>query len=100
MRAGEAAPALFAWMAWTRPVALFFVGIALLLVGMALWEIRSPSLPRRGILPLATSRGDRLFIGLLAAAYLSLAWIGVTDRSPWIGAGLGFLLLLAVMRWG
>jgi predicted small integral membrane protein len=87
-------------MAWTRPVALFFVGIALLLLLMGIWEIRSPTVPRRGLLPLSTTRGDRLFIGLLGAAYVSLAWIGITDRGPWMGAGLGLLLLVIVMRWG
>jgi predicted small integral membrane protein len=91
---------LFQWMAWTRPVALFFAGIALLLLGMGIWEVRRPSQPRRGLLPLVTTRGDRLFIGLLGAAYVSLAWIGLSDRDPWAGAGLGLLLLLIVMRWG
>jgi predicted small integral membrane protein len=91
---------LFAWMAWTPPVAVFFAGIGLLLLGMTVWEILSPARPRRGLLPIVTTRGDRLFIGLLAAAYLSLAWVGATDLDARIGAGLGGLLLLAVMRWG
>ena len=52
------------WMAWTPVTAAFFGGIALLLVGMTVWEIRSPCAERRGFLPIATTRGDRLFIGL------------------------------------
>jgi predicted small integral membrane protein len=100
MAADMQGPALWQWMSWTRPVALFFGGIALLLVVMGVWEVRSPSQPRRGLLPLQTTRGDRLFIGLLAAAYVNLAWIGISDRNPWIGAGLGLLLIVAVMRWG
>lgn len=60
------------WMAWTLPTALFFVAVGVLLVGMTLLELRRPCVARRGFLPLVTSRGDRLFIGLLASAYLHL----------------------------
>ena len=90
----------FAWMAWTPPVAVFFVGLGLLLVAMGIWERVSPTLPRRGWLPLQTTRGDRLFIGLLLAAYVNLAWIGASDLDPRIGAGIGFALLATIMRWG
>jgi hypothetical protein len=33
--------------------------------GMTVWEIKSPTTLRKGFLPIATTRGDRLFIGLL-----------------------------------
>ena len=52
------------WMAWTLPTALFFIGIAIILAAMTLWQVASPSIERRGLLPMATTRGDRLFIGL------------------------------------
>ncbi|CAN7312285.1 DUF2160 domain-containing protein [Pseudoduganella sp. LjRoot289] len=87
----------FAWMAWTAPVALFFIGIALMLVGMTVWELRSPTIERKGFLPMRTTRGDRLFIGLLTAAYINLAWVGLTDMNQWIGAALGFIALIFVM---
>jgi glycerol transport system permease protein len=35
---------------------------------------------RKGFLPMATTRGDRLFIGLLSAAYLNLAFVAVSER--------------------
>ena len=88
------------WMAWTPPVAIFFVCIALMLIGMTIWEVRSPTVARKGWLPLVTTRGDRLFIGLLLAAYINLAWTGVTDLSQWWGAVLGTIGLVIVMRWG
>lgn len=91
---------LFAWMAWTTPVAVFFISVAVLLLGMTVWQIKSPTVARRGFLPLRTTRGDRLFLGLLSAAYINLAWTGLTDLSQWIGAGIALLWLLVVMRWG
>ena len=88
------------WMAWTPVTAAFFGGIALLLVAMTVWEIRSPCVERRGFLPIVTTRGDRLFIGLLGSAYLHLLVVGVTDWSTWIASALSVVWLLVVMRWG
>ena len=88
------------WMAWTRPVAIFFSCVAAVLVAMTIWEVRSPTIARKGFLPLVTTRGDRLFIGLLTAAYVNLAWAGLTDMPQWWGAGLSAAALAAIMRWG
>ena len=90
----------FAWMAWTPPVATFFIAIVLMLIGMTIWEIKSPSIERKGFLPITTTRGDRLFIGLLTAAYVNLIWAGFTELDQWIGAAVGFVVLLVVMRRG
>ncbi|MCP3984565.1 MAG: DUF2160 domain-containing protein [bacterium] len=90
----------FEWMAWTAPTAAFFLGIAGLLAGMTVWQWISPTRLRQGLLPMPTTRGDRLFIGLLASAFLHLAWLGLTPFSPLIALGLSALLLLIVMRFG
>jgi len=47
---------------------VFFGAIALMLAGMTVWQVLSPSVARRGVLPMETTRGDRLFIGLLGSA--------------------------------
>lgn len=102
---------MFQWMAWTTPVAVFFICIALMLAGMTVWEIKSPTVLRKGFLPIATTRGDRLFIGLLSAAYLNLIWVGLgekmaqwfslaTEPSVWISLVLSMALLAFVLRKG
>ncbi len=89
------------WMAWTTEVAVFFTCIVLMLIGMTVWEIRSPTVLRKGLLPIATTRGDRLFIGLLSAAYINLAWVGLTEEaSPWWGLTISAVVLTAIMRKG
>jgi predicted small integral membrane protein len=88
------------WMAWTTPIAIFFISVLIMLIGMTIWQVKSPSLERKGFLPISTTRGDRLFIGLLCAAYVNLAWAGLTDVTQYIGAVLGFALLVVVMRRG
>jgi predicted small integral membrane protein len=88
------------WMAWTQPVAYFFSAIALMLIAMTVWELRSPTIARKGWLPLVTTRGDRLFIGLLIAAYINLAWTGLTDLTQWWAVAISAGTLAVVMRWG
>ena len=102
---------MFEWMAWTLPVAVFFTCIVLMLAGMTVWELRSPTVPRKGFLPMATTRGDRLFIGLLTAAWLNLAFVGLSERmvvwfgleqepSVWISFVVSMLVLGLIMRKG
>jgi predicted small integral membrane protein len=102
---------MFAWMAWTLPVAVFFICIVLMLAGMTVWEIKSPTVMRKGFLPIATTRGDRLFIGLLSAAYLNLAFLALSERmiawfglenepSIWISFVGSMLVLAYIMRKG
>ena len=70
------------WMAWTRATLAFFVFIFGFIAIMAVIELRHPGGNERdGILGLTTTRGDRLFIGLLGSAYLFLAWIGLFGTS-------------------
>ena len=54
----------------------------------------------QGLSAIATTRGDRLFIGLLGSAYLHLLVVGATDWSTWIASALSVVWLLVVMRWG
>ncbi|HCU67704.1 MAG TPA: hypothetical protein DGF30_00355 [Desulfomicrobium sp.] len=88
------------WMAWTPVTASFFGFIVLMLAGMTVWQILSPSIARRGFLPIVTTRGDRLFISLLGSAYIHLAWLGLTDLAVWIATVISVAFLATVMRWG
>ncbi|MEO5735580.1 MAG: DUF2160 domain-containing protein [Rubrivivax sp.] len=100
---------MFNWMAWTTPVAVFFTCIGLMLAGMTVWELRSPTVLRKGWLPMATTRGDRLFIGLMLMAWINLAFVGLGEKmeswfsldnppSIWISLVLSLLALALVMR--
>ena len=102
---------MFEWMAWTTPVAVFFCCIVLMLAGMTVWERKSPTVERKGWLPITTTRGDRLFIGLLSAAWVNLAFVAVSERmivwfgleaepSIWISFVVSMLLLGLILRKG
>ena len=102
---------MFDWMAWTLPVAVFFTCIVLMLVAMTVWELKVPTVMRKGFLPMETTRGDRLFIGLLGAAYVNLAFVAMSERmvtwfsldqepSVWISFVVSMLLLALILRKG
>lgn len=91
---------MFAWMNWTMPVAIFFAAIGGILAAMTVWEVVSPTRERKGFLPITTTRGDRLFVGLLTSAYIHLAFVGLTDISLWIPLGVSVIWVAVLLRWG
>lgn len=72
------------WMAWTNATAAFFAFIFAAIAVLAVVEAWRPGGgERRGVLGLVTTRGDRLFLGLLGAAYVFLAWLGLVGEPLW-----------------
>jgi len=88
------------WMYWTLPTAIFFLSIFLILTAMTLWQTLSPSIERRGFLPLSTTPGDRLFIGIITALFIHLAWLGFTHLSLWIVFPIAVGWIIVVMIFG
>ena len=71
-----------AWMAWTLPTAIFFAALASTLAVMTWLAAVYPEAERVGVLRIPTTRGDRLFISLVLAAVIHLAWIGLVGTDP------------------
>src|ERR1700761_4325289 len=71
-----------AWMAWTLPTAIFFCLLAATLAVMTMLALRYPEAERVGILRIPTTRGDRLFLSLIAAAVIHLLWIAFVGSDP------------------
>lgn len=90
---------MFDWMAWTPVTAAFFGGIALLLVVMGALELIWPTRERKGFLPISTTRGDRLFMGLLSSAFLHLAWLALADAPLYIATMLSVIWVAVLLRW-
>ena len=88
------------WMAWTLPTAAFFTAVFLGLIGMTVWELRSPTHARKGMLPMATTRGDRLFVSLLCSAVIHVCWLALSDGSVLIASAVSVAVAFILMRWG
>jgi len=87
-----------AWMAWTWQTATFFAAIACLLAIMTMLAIARPEIERVGVLGIATTRGDRLFISLLGAAFIHLAWLGLLGPELWWASAISLVYAVVVFR--
>jgi predicted small integral membrane protein len=89
------------WMAWTAPTAVFFACIALMLVCLTALQIFWPTYERKGFLPIPTTRGDRVFIALILAAFVHLGFVHSTEMETfWVPLGVSAALALVILRWG
>ena len=88
------------WMAWTLPTAIFFAVIAAALLMLIVLELKRPTSMSLGLLPMATTRGDRFFISLLGAAFIHLLWLGLTPCSTMYASGLAIIWLSIIMAKG
>src|SRR5690349_23282467 len=103
-----------AWMAWTLPTAIFFAALACTLAVMTWLAAVYPEAERVGILRIPTTRGDRLFISLIAAAVIHLLWIaffgsdtlmtlpigeeGIELSSLWLATAISLISAVAIFR--
>ena len=89
------------WMAWTWQTAAFFGFILICLLTMSVWEYLRPGGDPRtpGALGISTTRGDRLFISLLTAGWVHLAWLGLVTGPLWGATLIAVILALAIFRW-
>lgn len=87
-------------MAWTWQTALFFVLLFAVLAVMTILAVIRPEVEKVGILGLPTTRGDRLFLTLLASAFIHLGWLALAGDTPLWGASIVSVFLGAAMfRW-
>lgn len=87
-------------MAWTWQTALFFALLFATLLAMTVLALRRPEVERVGALGLPTTRGDRLFLTLLGAAFIHLGWLALAGEAPLWGAGILSLIWgAALFRW-
>ena len=86
------------WMAWTWPTATFFIVIAVLLTTFTVLAIKFPEVPRKGVLRIETTRGDRLFISLLAAGFINLAWLGLAFGPQYLALVVSIIVAAAIFR--
>lgn len=63
------------WMYWTVPTLLFVGFILLMLIVLSIWDAKDPGWARQGLLPIETTRGDRVFMSILTAGILFCLWL-------------------------
>lgn len=92
---------MFSWMHWTLPSAIGFGAMGVLILGLAIWDMRSPGLARKGFLPMQTTRGDRVFISILCMIIIFLLWLRYIPKvSLYIACVVSAVLIFILMKWG
>lgn len=88
----------FSWMYWTTPSVLFFGVIFGFITIIGIKEGPLPGgLKRKGFLPISTSTGDRLFIGILTVITCFLIWLFIFSASYlWIPCIIAIILALLI----
>lgn len=87
-----------AWMAWTWQTVLFFAVLAGALATLTVLAVLRPETPQRGILGFSTTRGDRFFVSLLAAAFIFLGFIRFGGENFLYPAAAALLVAAAMFR--
>jgi predicted small integral membrane protein len=88
------------WMAWTTGTAILVACVFAALVGLAVLSAVRPSAPRKGFLPMATARGDRIYVGLLGTGLLLVLLIALSSAPVVLGLALGAVWMAVVVIWG
>ena len=83
----------FRWMQWNWAGSLFFAFLCLSIAGLTLWDVLTPQNSRKGFLPIPTTRGDRLFIGIMTSIGIVLIWLAL------IGNQALWLALVVLLIW-
>ena len=87
-------------MVWTLPVAIVFISVLFLIVGMTIWGHYSPPKIHKGFLGITTDRGDRVYISYISFSFFMICWIALVEGSLYVGVGLGVALAATIVRWG
>ena len=87
-------------MQWTVPTFIIFIGVMLMLVVMTIWDMRSPSIKRKGLLPIGFTRGERLFLSIVVLLGTFIAWMAfLPDADLLLAFPVAAVLIFVVVRW-
>lgn len=91
----------FGWMHWNWQSAVFLGSILAAIIGLTVWDVISPGVRTKRFLPIATTRGDRLFLGIFLTIGLFLVWLAIVgNQALWGAAVLALVSNAALARWG
>lgn len=89
------------WMQWTTPTLLMVAGLFATLTVMGIWDARSPSVRRKGFLPVGFTRGERLFLSIVTFFGTMVLWLAFLPTTNLLYAlPVAAVLIVLMVRWG
>ena len=88
------------WMFFTRETATFIGVLLAFFATLIVLDLKRRSdVPRKGFLPMATTRGDRIFLGMATLIIIGILWLN-TGLSMVYALILGIIALIIIVVWG
>lgn len=91
---------MFNWIPWTLPVAIAFIGIALMVTGLTIWGHFRPPVRRKGFLGIVTDRSERVYIALIVFALIEVISFMIPGSDTLIFTISGVVLGGVILKWG
>jgi predicted small integral membrane protein len=88
------------WMAWTSATAVFVAAVFIGLGLLTALAVARPSTPRKGLLPMPTARGDRIYASLLGTGLILIVLLATTSQPLSVGLGLAVIWTVVILGWG
>jgi len=87
------------WMYWTLPTLIFLGSIITLLATLSIWDMKDPGYAREGLLPIETTRGDRVFMSLLITGCTFCLWLYTLSLTTvWVVLMIGAAAAVFVIK--
>lgn len=87
------------WMYWTLPTLIFIGSIITLLITLSFWDMKDPGYAREGLLPIETTRGDRVFMSILVTGCTFCIWLfTVSMTAVWAVLLLGAAAAVFIIK--
>jgi predicted small integral membrane protein len=87
------------WMHWTPGTAAVIAFIFGVLIASAILDSRRRSYPRKGFLPIATTRGDRIFLSAVLTILIGIIWL-LTPFPFYLSIIPAVAVMVIVLKWG
>jgi predicted small integral membrane protein len=86
-------------MYWTLPTLIFIGSIITLLITLSFWDMKDPGYAREGLLPIETTRGDRVFMSILVTGCTFCIWLfTVSMTAVWAVLLLGAAAAVFIIK--
>jgi predicted small integral membrane protein len=88
------------WMRWTIPSIIFISSILTMIATLTVWDMKDPGWARVGtVLPIETTRGDRVFMSLLITGVVFCLWLlFIGKTATWAVLVIGAIMATIVIR--
>jgi len=92
---------MLSWMYWTYQSLIGFGLLFGMLFVVTMIDLKNPSYPTKGFLPMETTRGDRVFLSVATFLLMVLIWLKYApDLTPWVVVAAGIINAAIIFKWG